>query len=134
MRRVRPKDTAPEMVVRKLAYSLGARYRLHYKKLAGKPDLVFIGKRKVIFVHGCYWHRHPGCKKASFPQTHQEFWEEKFRRNVERDAEAIKTLQASGWKVLVIWECETKNISLLKDMLVSFFEEAHVAGPVTAQH
>lgn len=122
MRRVRPKDTKPEMVVRKIAHSLGGRFRLHHRNLIGKPDLVFVGKRKVIFVHGCYWHRHPGCKKASTPTSNQEFWDDKFRRNVDRDAKAIQTLEAGGWEVLVVWECETKDTASLRSTLASFLD------------
>lgn len=127
MRRVRPKDTKPEIAVRRIVHSLGARFRLHYRNLVGKPDSVFIGKRKLIFVHGCYWHRHPGCKKASTPASNQEFWDGKFQRNVvqrnvERDAIPIQRLEADGWKVLIVWECETKDKTFLRNTLASFLD------------
>jgi DNA mismatch endonuclease (patch repair protein) len=107
MGRVRSKNTKPEMAVRQCAHRLGYRFRLHRKDLPGNPDLVFPGKRKVIFVHGCFWHRHD-CKRASRPQSNAPFWETKLQRNVERDAEAVADLQKDDWSVLVIWECEAR--------------------------
>jgi DNA mismatch endonuclease, patch repair protein len=102
-------DTKPELIVRRLVFSLGYRYRLHNRKLPGCPDLVFAGRKKVIFVNGCYWHRH-NCKKGkSVPETRRDFWFSKFARTVERDRENINLLQKQGWKVLVIWECQIKN-------------------------
>ncbi|RFB86060.1 very short patch repair endonuclease [Rhizobium leguminosarum bv. trifolii] len=108
MGRVRSKNTKPEMAVRKCAYRLGYRFRLHRTDLPGKPDIVFPGKRKVIFVNGCLWHQH-NCKRATKPQSNAEFWEAKLKRNVERDAQAVADLQRDGWSVLVIWECETRR-------------------------
>ena len=124
MSKVRGKDTSPEMRVRRLAHSLGYRYRLHKRSLPGRPDLVFASKRKVIFVHGCFWHRHPGCRKASMPKSRVEYWREKFDRNVERDGAAIAELQRLGWDVLVVWECETKDEGLLRTKLIDFLEAA----------
>lgn len=124
MAKVRGKDTSPEMRVRRLVHSLGYRYRLHKRSLPGRPDLVFASKRKVIFVHGCFWHRHPGCPKASMPKSRVEYWREKFERNVERDEAAIAELQGSGWDVLVVWECETKDEGLLHTKLIDFLEAA----------
>ena len=104
------KNTAPEIIVRKICHRLGYRFRLHRKDLPGTPDLVFPRLHKVVLVHGCFWHRHKGCYKATIPQTRQQFWEEKFLTNIRRDNENIDALQALGWKVKVVWECETKGI------------------------
>jgi DNA mismatch endonuclease (patch repair protein) len=120
MSRIRGKDTKPELVVRRLAHALGYRYRLHRKDLPGRPDLVFPGRRKVVFVHGCFWHRHPGCRKASTPSTRREFWETKFAQNVERDARKEAELRAAGWEVLVIWECETRDSAAVAKRLREF--------------
>lgn len=120
MSRIRAKDTTPEMIVRRLAHGLGFRYRLHVSTLPGKPDLVFPSRQKVIFIHGCYWHRHRCRKGKSLPATHQEFWVEKFKNNVKRDRQHNKMLVAAGWETLVIWECETKDIQALKSVLLNF--------------
>ena len=109
MSRVRSKDTSPEMVVRRTAHAMGLRFRLHRKDLPGTPDLVFPRYRTVVFVHGCFWHRHPGCKKAGMPKTRVGFWREKFERNVERAGRDVGRLMELGWSVGVIWECETKD-------------------------
>jgi DNA mismatch endonuclease (patch repair protein) len=122
MGRVRGKNTKPEIIVRKAVHALGYRFRLHRKDLPGCPDLVFRGAKKVIFVNGCFWHRHPGCKMASTPKTRSEFWKDKFIRNINRDADAISRLENSGWKCLVIWECQTRNHSVLVDYLQSFLD------------
>lgn len=120
MSRIRSKDTKPEMIVRSLVHRLGFRYRLHHKNLPGKPDLVFSSRQKVIFVHGCYWHMH-SCKYGQVvPKTNAEFWQEKRLGNVRRDNSAIKVLQELGWQVLVIWECEIKDIPQLEKILKSF--------------
>lgn len=126
MSRIRGRDTSPELAVRRLTHSLGYRFRLHKKGLPGTPDLVFASRRKVIFVHGCFWHRHAGCKRASLPTSRIEYWAEKFRRNVERDAEAERALRYLGWDVLVIWQCETKarNMGPLGLKIAEFLETA----------
>ena len=108
MSRVRAKDTLAELRVRRITHSLGLRYRLHRRDLPATPDLVFPRHRVAIFVHGCFWHRHPGCKKATTPKSRIGFWQEKFSRNVTRDQQAIQDLQELGWRVGIIWECETK--------------------------
>jgi DNA mismatch endonuclease (patch repair protein) len=108
MARVRGKNTTPELVVRQTVHALGYRFRLHRKDLPGTPDLVFPRRKAVVFVHGCFWHRHPGCRKASIPSSHTEFWADKFDRNVARDERNIDDLERAGWRVLTIWECETK--------------------------
>lgn len=126
MSRVRGKDTKPEMVVRRIAHALGYRFRLHRKDLPGRPDLTFPRLRKVVFVHGCFWHRH-GCRKTTTPKSNVDFWLEKFRRNVERDAQAVEALRATGWNELVIWECETRDPDALAERLERFLrDERHV--------
>lgn len=119
MSRVRGKDTKPEMVVRRLVHRLGYRFRLHRRDLPGSPDLVFPGRRKVIFVHGCYWHRH-GCRKATTPRSNVTFWTEKFDRNVCRDLDNQRQLKRAGWEVLVIWQCETEDRDRVADLLRKF--------------
>ena len=104
MSRIGPKDTSPELIVRSTLHRLGYRFRLHVKKLPGKPDIVLAKHRTVIFVHGCFWHRHKGCKQASTPKSNQAFWQEKFARNVERDRRNVRSLKQLGWKVIIIWE------------------------------
>ncbi len=110
MRRIRSKGMKPEMLVRKLSYALGYRHRLHRKELPGKPDLVYPGRRKVIFVHGCFLHQHqdPDCKIARRPKSNLEYWEPKLKRNVRRDAENARALEEQGWKLLLVWECECR--------------------------
>jgi DNA mismatch endonuclease (patch repair protein) len=109
MRSVKQKNTGAEMIVRRIAHAMGARYRLHSKNLPGRPDLVFPRRRLCIFVHGCFWHRHTGCRLASTPGSNVKFWQEKFTRNVERDARKEAELRAIGWAVETVWECETRT-------------------------
>jgi DNA mismatch endonuclease (patch repair protein) len=106
MSRVRGKDTKPEWILRSALHRMGFRYGLHNGKLPGKPDLVLRKYNTVIFVHGCFWHRHPGCPKSTTPKSNRAFWEEKFRRNVDRDARNRRLLKEAGWKVVVVWQCE----------------------------
>ena len=124
MRRIKSKDMKPELSVRRMVYGLGHRYRLHRRDLPGKPDLVFGPKKKVIFVHGCFWHGHEreGCLDARRPKSNTEYWNPKLERNKERDAERIDALQADGWDVLVIWECETKDEMKLRSRLRQFLK------------
>ena len=117
MSRIKGKNTKPEILVRKFLHGNGYRFRIHRKDLPGKPDIVLPKYKVVVFVHGCFWHRHKNCKYSSSPKTHTEFWEEKFRRNVERDKQNIADLESLGWKVLVVWECEVKNGSFQKNLL-----------------
>jgi DNA mismatch endonuclease (patch repair protein) len=117
MSRVGPKNTTPELKVRRAAHALGLRFRLHRKDLPGTPDLVFPKRRVALFVHGCFWHRHPGCRKASAPGTRPEYWAEKFETNVARDARNRAALETAGWHVAVIWECETKNDDALMQIV-----------------
>jgi DNA mismatch endonuclease (patch repair protein) len=109
MRRIRSRNMKPELIVRSLAHRLGYRFRLHRKDLPGKPDLVFASRRKVIFVHGCFWHQHEGCIDSRLPKTNTAYWHPKLTRNVERDAASIRALRSTKWRSLVIWECETKD-------------------------
>jgi len=117
MGRVRSENTKPELIVRKLAHGLGYRFRLHRKDLPGKPDLVFAGRGKVIFVHGCFWHRHAGCPRATTPATRTEWWKQKFSNNIQRDEKAEKGVEALGWRVVVVWECELRRPGLLTKRL-----------------
>lgn len=121
MRAVKPKDTTPELLVRRMAHRLGLRFRLHVKKLPGCPDIVFPRKKTVIFVHGCFWHQHQNCRKATTPKSNTKFWEDKFLRNVERDAEVTGKLERLGWKVCVIWQCETALPNRLEQLLRHIF-------------
>ncbi|ROM86034.1 MULTISPECIES: very short patch repair endonuclease [Pseudomonas] len=118
---VKGKNTRPEMVVRSLCHAMGLRYRLHCKDLPGKPDLVFPKHRLCIFVHGCFWHSHSGCKQASLPKSRQEFWLPKLAKNVERDIYAQRALGTLGWRVVVIWECHTKNREVLRTEIQKIF-------------
>lgn len=112
MARVRKKDSKPELAVRSLAHRLGYRFRLHRRDLPGTPDLIFPRLRKAIFVHGCFWHRHDCPLAGKVPAKRQEYWLPKLRRNVQRDADAQRRLAELGWKVLTVWECETRDHSL----------------------
>ncbi len=123
MRAIRSKDMRPELAVRSLVHKLGYRFRLHRKDLPGKPDLVFVARRKVIFVHGCFWHCHKGCKTAHMPKSNLDYWGPKLERNRARDEENVKNLSANGWKVLVVWECETKNGKNITKRIVAFLKE-----------
>jgi DNA mismatch endonuclease (patch repair protein) len=109
MSRIRGKDTRPEIIVRSLLHRLGYRFRLNRKDIPGKPDIVLPKHQTAIYVHGCYWHRHQGCHLAYTPKSNLDFWGKKFARNVERDLEVRESLKGTGWKQLVIWECETRN-------------------------
>lgn len=108
MSRIRGRDTQPELQLRSLLHRAGFRFRLHEKKLPGRPDIILPRYRTVIFVHGCFWHRHSGCRNATTPSTRREFWQEKFDGNVGRDARNRSDLEAAGWTVLTVWECELK--------------------------
>ena len=123
MSRILAKDTKPEMIVRRLVHSLGFRYRLHVKKLSGCPDLVFSKKKKVIFVHGCFWHVH-SCKYGKvIPKTNALFWSAKRLGNKERDRRNIAELKKLGWKILIIWECQSNDLSKLKDRITTFLNK-----------
>lgn len=114
MSRIRSRNTKPEMVVRQGLHALGFRYRLHAKNLPGSPDMVLPKYKSAIFIHGCFWHAHEGCQNFRVPKSNTGFWKEKLARNIERDARQIKELEDAGWRVLVVWECATRNLSTKK--------------------
>lgn len=120
MSRVRGKDSRPEMILRRLVSYLGYRYRLHRKDLPGKPDLVFPGRKKAIFVHGCFWHRHDCTAGRQIPKSRQEFWVPKLARNAGRDKEVQEMLHKMKWGVLVVWSCQLKEMDRLESILIEF--------------
>lgn len=122
MQAVKGKDTGPEMAVRRLAHGMGYRFRLHRKDLPGKPDLVFPRLRKVLFVHGCFWHGHDCVRGARVPVQNRAYWKQKIARNKERDAAAQAGLSTLGWKVAVLWECELKEPAQVKKLLAKFLQ------------
>lgn len=124
MRRIGQKNTEPELTVRRLLHFLGYRFRLHRKDLPGTPDIVFPGRKKIIFVHGCFWHQHQDvkCKKTKIPRTNTDYWIPKLKKNVERDKMQQSQLLDLGWNIFVVWECETKDIEKLAKRLVTFLE------------
>ncbi|CAJ2744689.1 DNA mismatch endonuclease Vsr [Burkholderia pseudomallei] len=122
MGRVRSRDTKPEMTVRRLVHAMGYRYRLYVQGLPGRPDLVFPRRHKVIFVHGCFWHRHPGCALARLPKSREEFWLTKLEANRRRDIKNERALQDDGWGVLIIWECELGSAAGLANKIKEFLD------------
>jgi DNA mismatch endonuclease (patch repair protein) len=118
MRQVRSTDTSPERAIRSLLHCMGFRFRLYPHYLPGKPDMVLPRFRTVVFVHGCFWHRHPRCSRATTPATNQEYWLPKFERTVVRDQRIQAELRALGWNVIVVWECELKDIAMIKNRLI----------------
>lgn len=125
MRAVKGADTGIELLVRALVHRMGFRYRLHCSDLPGKPDLVFAGRRKVIFVNGCFWHGHPCARGNRVPKTNRAYWVRKIARNVDRDVRNSAWLRADGWKSLVIWECETKDIGRVAARVKKFLGRGH---------
>jgi DNA mismatch endonuclease (patch repair protein) len=123
MARVRGKNTQPEMIVRKLVFAAGYRYRLHVRSLPGSPDLVFPSRKKVIFVHGCFWHRHDNCKRSRMPKSRVEFWSEKLNGNKTRDERNFAALTQAGWRVHVVWECELDDHKALEEELHRFLRQ-----------
>lgn len=121
MAQVRGRDTRPEKIVRSVLHRMGYRFRLHRKDLPGSPDIVLPKFHTAIFVNGCFWHRHPGCKRASTPVANASYWQKKFERNVERDKQSQTALKCRGWHVLVIWECELKDLMALQERISRFF-------------
>ena len=121
MARVRTQHTKPEICVRQRVHRMGFRYRLHRRDLPGRPDLVFPGRQKVIFVHGCFWHQHD-CSRGKRPASNTEFWNAKLDENIRRDLESISSLKEQGWSVLVVWECETKDLKRLDARIRAFIE------------
>ncbi len=120
MGRIRRSNTKPEWIVRRSLHAMGYRFRLQWKAAPGRPDVAFPGRRKIIFVHGCFWHQHQGCKLAHVPATRREFWEAKFARNQVRDARDLARAAAEGWSPLVVWECETRDVPTLSNRLAGF--------------
>lgn len=123
MRAVKSADTTPELLVRRLAHRMGYRFRLHCKDLPGKPDLVFPGMHKVIFVHGCFWHGHDCARGGRIPKKNRDYWSKKIERNRGRDSNSLAALKASGWQVTVLWECQLKNQVRLKKRLRNFLSK-----------
>ena len=133
MRAVRGRDTGPELALRRLLHGLGYRFRLHRKGLPGTPDLVFSARRKAVFVHGCFWHLHQGCRYAKMPATRPSFWKAKLEANVERDRRAVENLQALGWRVLCVWECSTRDAEAaagLQGAMNSWIESSERLGEI----
>ena len=120
MRAVKGTDTAPEMAVRRMLHAMGFRFRLHRKDLPGKPDLVFPRRRKVVFVHGCFWHGHGCARGARAPKANAEYWRNKIGRNAARDVTNIAALKAKGWRAAVVWECELKQSTRVAKRLATF--------------
>ena len=120
MRRIKSKDMKPELLVRSLVHRMGYRFRLHRKDLPGKPDLTLPGQKKVIFVHGCFWHQHSGCREGRMPGSRRDYWIPKLERNVERDTRNSELLITCGWRVLTIWECEVKDQAAVQQRLANF--------------
>lgn len=122
---IKAKNSRPEMLVRRLLFAAGYRFRLHRQDLPGTPDIVMPGRKVIIFVHGCFWHSHEGCRYARMPATRQDFWEAKLRANVDRDRRSMEKLNMMGWRVLYVWECATRNfktMSVLPDSLKSWID------------
>lgn len=122
MRAVKGENTTPELIVRRVAFAMGYRFRLHRRDLPGKPDLVFSGRRKVIFVHGCFWHGHDCSRGARMPKTHADYWRMKITRNRLRDAASINALNFQGWRAAIVWECELRNLPHLQKRLARFLK------------
>lgn len=124
MSRIRGRDTGPELAIRRRLHALGYRYRLHGRALPGKPDLVFRSRRAVIFVHGCFWHRHPdpACRLARLPKSRLDFWRAKLETNRERDLRHVEALEGAGWKVFTVWECQLAEMDGLLNRLVAFLD------------
>ncbi len=130
---IRGRNTRPEMVVRRALFAAGFRYRLHRRDLPGAPDVALGGRKVAVFVHGCFWHRHKGCRYAKLPATRPEFWKSKLEGNAERDVRAIEGLRALGWRVLVVWECAIRDrgtLSILPEILADWIRGDATFGEV----
>ena len=123
MAQVKGRDTAPEKATRSLLHHMGYRFRLQRKDLPGKPDIVLPRFKTAIFVHGCFWHRHPNCKRATTPTSNTDYWDKKFARTTARDAKNRKELESLGWRVLIVWECELKNAEALRNKIKDFLSD-----------
>ncbi len=122
MSRVRSKNTGPEMIVRRLVFAMGYRYRLHRRDLPGTPDIVLPGRRKIIEVRGCFWHGHDSCQYGRLPKSRDEYWRTKIDCNRVRDVENLRRLEGDGWRVLIVWQCELNDLEVLKKRLYEFIE------------
>lgn len=120
MRSVRQRNTKPELIVRRALYAIGYRFRANLKGLPGSPDIAFTKRQKAIFVHGCFWHHHSGCRFATMPKTRRDFWQAKFTANIERDRRNRRQLEAKGWEVKTVWECETRDLECFLPQLKNF--------------
>ena len=132
MAAIRGRDTGPEMTLRKVLFGMGYRYRLHVKGLPGRPDLAFPGRRKLVFVHGCFWHRHEGCRNSRLPRARRDWWAFKLKSNVDRDARNLAFLADAGWQSLVVWECELTSPNVAADRVSAFLGPpvaSRIAGP-----
>lgn len=127
---IRGENTKPEMVVRRALFAAGYRFRLHRRDLPGAPDVVLPGRKVAIFAHGCFWHMHVGCKNAKLPSTRPEFWRNKLEGNVERDRRAIEALRSDGWRVLIVWECATRDPAALATMSGSLSQWIESGDPI----
>lgn len=133
---IKGKNSQPELLVRRLLFASGYRFRLHRRDLPGNPDIVMPGRKVAIFVHGCFWHFHQGCRYAKLPATRPDFWKAKLEANVERDSRAVGKLQALGWRVLCVWECSTRDAEAaagLQDAMSSWIERGELLGEIGAQ-
>lgn len=131
---IRGRNTRPEMVVRRALFASGFRFRLHRRDLPGAPDIVLPGKKVAVLVHGCFWHRHAGCRYSKLPATRPEFWKAKLDGNVERDARAVQALHAMGWRVLIVWECtirDRKTLSVLPEKLAAWIRSDASIGEIS---
>lgn len=135
MARIGGKNTVPEMALRQELHALGLRFRLHSRELPGKPDLIFPKFKTIVFVHGCFWHRHFGCKVANMPKSNIEFWIDKFDKNVARDARTVDLLKSKGWRVFVVWECELSSKKKAQEtalLLASQIRQGEPAAPASS--
>ncbi|AYV45099.1 very short patch repair endonuclease [Caulobacter flavus] len=129
MSRIKSRDTKPELVLRSAMHRKGFRFRVNDTRLPGKPDIVFPKYRAAVFVHGCFWHRHPGCSIATTPKSNTAFWMEKFDRNVARDARSREALEASGWRVFTVWECDLKSSAKIAEAAARLAEQLLASRP-----
>lgn len=130
---IRTKDTKPEVVVRKALFGAGFRFRLHRMDLPGRPDVVLPGRKVAVFVHGCFWHAHAGCRFAKMPSTRKDFWESKLATNIERDRRAREALLSAGWRVLIVWECATRSTearAALPELLARWMDGPDLIGEI----